>query len=129
MIQVLYEWNGNWPEGGVQIQGQFMGRTFAGKVLISPTEARRGANGYLSMDVAMAIVADDPILVWGERPVWRMTTSLLLADWGRVAQLGTIDVDAMTGDIIPLTAEQIAAIQERANELATRLTLETAPSG
>ncbi|MCL4860657.1 MAG: hypothetical protein KJZ93_14675 [Caldilineaceae bacterium] len=129
MIQVLYEWNGIWPEGGVQIQGQFMGKPFAGKVLVSPQEARRNANGYLSMDVAMAIVADDPILVWGERPVWRMTTSLLLADWGRVAQLGTIDVDAMTGDIIPLTAEQIAAIQERANELATRLTLETAPSG
>jgi hypothetical protein len=40
-----------------------MGRTFAGKVLISPTEARRSANGYLSMDVAMAIVADDPVLV------------------------------------------------------------------
>jgi hypothetical protein len=58
-----------------------------------------------------------------------MTTSLLLADWGRVAQLGTIDVDAMTGDIVPLTVEQIAAIQERANELAERLTLETAPSG
>jgi hypothetical protein len=130
MIQVMYEWNGNWPEeGGVQIEGQFMGKTFAGKILISPKEAKRNANGYLSMDVAMAIVADEPILVWGERPVWRMTTSLLLTEWGRVAQVGTIEVDAMTGEVIPLTTEKIEVTQDRANELAARLTLETTPTG
>lgn len=126
MIQVMVEWDGTWPtEGGLQIEGRFMERTFAGKIGVSPREAQRTANGYLSMDVAMAIVADEPILVWGERPVWRMTTSLLLTEWGRVAQVGTIDVDAMTGDIIPLTPAKIEATQDRANELAGRLTLET----
>jgi hypothetical protein len=126
MIQVLYEWDCAWPkEGQVQIEGRFMGKTFAGKISISPGEAKRNANGYLSMDVAMAIVADDPVLVWSERPIWRMTTSLLLEDWGRIAQVGSIDVDAMTGEVIPLSSEEIQATQDRANELAVRLTLET----
>lgn len=129
MIQVLYEWEGVWPEKGeLQIEGRFMGKTFAGKIPVSPKEAKRNANGYLSMDVAMAIVADEPILIWGERPVWRMTTSLLLDEWGRVAQVGAIDVDAMTGDVIPLTPNQIQKMQDKANELASRLTLETTPA-
>jgi hypothetical protein len=118
MIQVLYEWKGVWPEKGeLQIEGRFMGKSFTGKIPVSPKEAKRNANGYLSMDVAMAIVADEPVLIWGERPLWRMTTSLLLSEWGRVAQVGAIDVDAMTGAIIPLTSHQIQTIQDRANEL------------
>ncbi len=130
MIQVLYEWEGVWPEKGeLQIEGRFMGKTFTGTIPVSPKEAKRHANGYLSMDVAMAIVADEPVLIWGERPIWRMTTSLLLSEWGRVAQVGAIDVDAMTGAVIPLTPTQIQTMQDRANELASRLTLETAPTG
>lgn len=118
MIQVLYEWEGVWPEKGeLQIEGRFMGKSFTGKIPVSPKEAKRNANGYLSMDVAMAIVADEPVLIWGERPLWRMTTSLLLSEWGRVAQVGAIDVDAMTGAIIPLTSHQIQTMQDRANEL------------
>ncbi|MFZ4658193.1 MAG: hypothetical protein ACOYNY_14350 [Caldilineaceae bacterium] len=118
MIQVLYEWKGVWPEKGeLQIEGRFMGKSFTGKIPVSPKEAKRNANGYLSMDVAMAIVADEPVLIWGERPLWRMTTSLLLSEWGRVAQVGAIDVDAMTGAIIPLTSHQIQTMQDRANEL------------
>lgn len=129
MIQVMIEWNGNWPEKeALQIEGRFMGKAFAGKIPTSPSTAKRTANGYLSMDVAMAIVADDPILVWGERPLWRMTTSLLLPDWGRVAQVGVIDVDAMTGEVIPLGEQQIKTMQDRANELASRLALETTPA-
>jgi hypothetical protein len=118
MIQVLYEWKGVWPEKGeLQIEGRFMGKSFTGKIPVSPKEAKRNANDYLSMDVAMAIVADEPVLIWGERPLWRMTTSLLLSEWGRVAQVGAIDVDAMTGAIIPLTSHQIQTMQDRANEL------------
>lgn len=129
MIQVLYEWEGVWPEKGeLQIEGRFMGKTFAGTIPVSPKEAKRNANGYLSMDVAMSIVADEPILIWSERPVWRMTTSLLLREWGRVAQVGAIDVDAMTGDVLPLTSNQIQTMHDRANELASRLTLETTPT-
>ena len=129
MIQVMIEWDGAWPEtDALQIEGRFMGKAFAGKIPISPKVARRNANGYLSMDVAMAIVADEPILVWGERPVWRMTTSLLLVDWGRVAQVGAVDVDAMTGEVVPLTTDQIKQMHDRANELASRLALETTPT-
>jgi hypothetical protein len=130
MIQVLYEWEGVWPEKGeLQIEGRFMGKSFGGTIPVSPKEAKRHANGYLSMDVAMAIVADEPVLLWSERPVWRMTTSLLLSEWGRVAQVGAIDVDAMTGAVISLTPTQIQTMQDKANELASRLTLETAPTG
>ena len=86
-------------------------------------------NGFGGELISMALVADEPILVWGERPVWRMTTCLLLADWGRVAQVGAVDIDAMTGEVVPLTADQIKRIEDRANELASRLALETTSAG
>ncbi len=50
--------------------------------------AQRNANGYLTMDVAMAIVADEP-----------------------------------------MTTDQITRMQDRANELASRLALETTTAG
>ena len=129
VIQVLYEWNEAWPEKGVlHVEGRFMGKAFGGEISISPALAKRRANGYLSMDVAMAIVADDPVLVWDERPVWRLQAHLLLPDWGRIAQVGTVDVDAMTGDVIPLSPPQISEMQQRANDLATRLAPDPAPA-
>lgn len=40
---------------------------------------------------------------------------------GEIGTLGSVKVDAQTGQVIPLTPEQISAMQERANAIATRL--------
>jgi hypothetical protein len=42
--------------------------------------------------------------------------------------VGTIEVDALTGEVISPSSEQIAAMQRRANDLATRLTLSATPA-
>ncbi len=100
----------------------------AGEIRITPDQAKRHAKGYLTAQVAMSFRPGQPVLVWGERPLWRMMIYLHLRKYGQVATLGEIDVDAMTGDVLFLSAEQITRIQDRADELAARLTPPTDPA-
>ncbi|MBI3960213.1 MAG: hypothetical protein HY328_15480 [Chloroflexi bacterium] len=93
-----------------------------GTLSVSPHSARQKANGYLGRYVAMSIQADEPILVWRKHPVWRMQFGLSLRGLGRVATLGTVEVDAQTREVIPLSVDEITHVQERANALALRLT-------
>ena len=90
-------------------------------VQVTPTTARRRANAYLGSMVAMSMLAHNPRLVVGDRVVWRFDADLSLPEWGQVATLGTIDVDAETGAAIPLTAVQIRHLLQRADALASRL--------
>lgn len=98
------------------------GTMVQGEVQVSPDSARRRANGYLARYVALAIEASDPVLVWGQKPVWRMAVYLTLRGWGQVAKLGEIDVNALTREVLPLSNPQITEMQDRADAIATRLT-------
>lgn len=119
MFQVMYEQTANWPESGA-----FMVKTppLEGEIQVSPDAARRRANGYLARYVALAMEASDPVLVWGQKPVWRMAVYLTLRGWGQVAKLGEIDVNALTREVLPLSNTQITEMQDRADAIATRLT-------
>jgi hypothetical protein len=99
-----------------------------GEIRVTQEQAQRAAKGYLTSHVAMAFRPGKPVLVWGERPLWRMEIYLHLRAYGQVASLGHIDVDAMTGTVLPLSSEQISKVQDRANELAARLTPPTDPA-
>ncbi|MEI2692592.1 MAG: hypothetical protein V9H69_23860 [Anaerolineae bacterium] len=99
------------------------------EVFISRDEAQRRAQGYLTVEVAMALRPGEPSLLGGERPIWRMPIWLHLRGLGQVATLGSLDVDATTGDAIPLSPIAIKEIQDRADVFARRLTLQTAPAG
>jgi len=72
-------------------------------------------------DSTTKIQSSDPVLVWQERPVWRLQINLYLRGLGKVATLGTLDVDAMTREVLPLANEEITDIQARANAIALRL--------
>lgn len=77
----------------------------------------------------MMVLAGEPVLVLGEeRPVWRVPACLHLLDLGEVTTVGTIDVDALTGQVIPPVAKQITLMQRRANEIATCLTPAATPA-
>lgn len=119
MFQVIYEQTAKWPESGA-----FMVKTppLEGEIQVSPDSARRRANGYLARYVALAMEASDPVLVWGQKPVWRMAVYLTLRGWGQVAKLGEIDVNALTREVLPLSNTQITEMQDRADAIATRLT-------
>jgi hypothetical protein len=126
MFQVVYEHLGAWPAGEpflveiphVQIE-----------VPVSPDVARRSANGYLVTDVSMTLHATDPMLVIGKQPVWRFSLEMRLSGLGAVATLGTLEVDAQTGEVRSFSDEEIRAIQDRANAIITRLTPATTPAG
>jgi hypothetical protein len=125
MVQVIYEYLESWPENGslqVEIPPVHV------EVSVSPDAARRRANGYLVTLVSMMLHATDPMLILGERPIWRLSMEMRLHKLGPVATLGTIEVDATTGTVFSFTAEQIRAIQDRANAIVTRLTPAAAPA-
>lgn len=118
MFQVVYEYGETWPEkGALTLEVP----PITGKIQVSPDLAKRRAKGYLTCEVGMAFRPGEPMLIWGKRPVWRMPIHLHLRNYGQVATFGSIDVDATTREIIPLPAEQITLMQDRADELAARL--------
>ena len=99
------------------------GDTLQGEIQVSPDSARRRANGYLVRYVALAMEASDPVLVWAAKPFWRMAVYLNLRSWGQVANLGEIDVNALTREVVPLFKTQIIEMQDRADAIAARFTI------
>jgi hypothetical protein len=96
--------------------------------ILRPTAQRR-ANGYLTNYVSLFAKADRPVWVAGDRPVWRATVFLRLRGQGRVCDLGIIDVDAQTGEVMSLSNQQLQAMRKRAHDAATHPALAAATPG
>jgi hypothetical protein len=83
--------------------------------------ARRRANGYLTMKVSLFYSAVDGIFgpPAGGPPgaIWQFSIEVRLPRLGALGIMGTIDVDAQTGEVIPLTQKQIKRIRDRADAL------------
>jgi hypothetical protein len=67
------------------------------------------------MDVSLFYSAMDGVLIPLARPIWQFSIQVRLPRLGVVGIMGTIDVDARTGEVIPLTNKQIKRIDERAH--------------
>lgn len=80
--------------------------------------ARRRANLYLSDSVGFFFTPIDGTFVPVDTPVWQFPIQFRLPQSGDLGVLGTIDVDAQTGEVVPLTANQITEIQRRAHAIA-----------
>lgn len=87
--------------------------------ILRPT-AQILANGYLADQVSLFAKADRPVWVADTRPLWRATVFLRLRGQGRVCDLGTIDVDAQTGEVGPLTNQQLQTMRKRAHDAVER---------
>jgi hypothetical protein len=79
--------------------------------------ARRKANGYLSMDVSLFCSASDGVLIPMARPIWQFAIRFRLPRMGELGILGTLDVDAQTGEPIVLTSKQIKHMRARADAI------------
>ena len=123
MVKILYEHAADWPESGPLRMDAHVDIT--GVIEVSPDSARQRANGYLGKQVGMAIQSSDPVLVWQKRPVWRLQVNLYLRGVGKVATLSTLDIDAITREVLPLADKEITDIQARANAIALRLSPST----
>ena len=103
---------------------------FGSEGLILPYQAKIAVNGYMSDYVAFYSGAEgQPEFIQGKPPFWRVATALRLREYGRVTGLGTILVNALTGRVFPLTAQEIEARQKQAKNAAITAQRSAKPSG
>lgn len=80
--------------------------------------AHHQANIYLSQTVGFFFTAVEAVFIPVDGPVWQFLIEFRLPDSGNLGILGTLDVDATSGEVIPLSSQQITKIQRRANAIA-----------
>ncbi|MCB0060996.1 MAG: hypothetical protein KDE19_02730 [Caldilineaceae bacterium] len=114
MMEVVYEYAESWPQSGPM---QVTVPSVTVDIPVSPDIARRRANGYLSVHIGLLLGTSNPRLVVGDPPIWKLAVNLHLPSVGYVSQVGTIAVDAINGDVIPVTQETIQSIKDRAHDL------------
>jgi hypothetical protein len=92
---------------------------------ISAQEARRLVNHRIVPEIGTGLVAGEPDLTVSETDViWRVPLHLSLPGLGELGQVGTVDVDALTGDILEDHQAQERMIQH-ARRLYNGATLST----
>jgi hypothetical protein len=87
--------------------------------------ARRQVSSYLDTHLSMFYEGADPVFVATPRPVWQVTIIFKQYHLGPFT-LGVMDVDALTGEPTPLTANQIKRIRERTRAIIGHPTPTTA---
>jgi len=98
----------------------------AGQGYVPAEYARRRANGYLTDQLSLHYSATEGALVPLNRPVWRFAIRFRLPRLSSPEILGALDVDAQTGEPIPLTTHQLHHIQYRTHALIRSQPLATA---
>jgi hypothetical protein len=74
--------------------------------------ARRQVSSYLDEHLSMFFEGTDPVFVAVEPPVWQVTIAFKQYHLGPFT-LGVMDVDARTGEPIPLSQAHLKRIRER----------------
>jgi hypothetical protein len=107
---------------------QELARDLRGYIL--PSQAKLKATGYVAQHIAhFATAEEQPQWVEGAPPIWRVATALWLRGQGRVCELGTVDVNALTGEVLPLSKEEITTRQKRARHAAEAVARSAAATG
>ena len=97
---------------------------------ILPTQAKVKVTGYVAEQIAFFATAEgQPQWIAGTPPVWRVATMLRLRGQGNVCDLGFVDVNALTGDVVPLSEKEIILRQKRAHHAAEANTRSAAATG
>ena len=91
------------------------------KIAVTATTAQRKVSKLLLDQVGNLLYGEQPNLVAGKRLLWRVPVYLGLPTVGCVGQVGAIDVDAQTGEML-FTQLILNEIAERGDVLAERAT-------
>ena len=94
------------------------------RVTVTDAIARRKVSKLLLDRVGNLLYGERPSLVVGHRLLWRVPIWLGLPAVGAVGQVGTLDVDTQTGEIL-FTQQMLTEIAERGDALAKRTTSAT----
>jgi hypothetical protein len=87
------------------------------QVNITDFTAQRKVSKLLLDNVGNLLYGERPSLVIGRRLLWRVPVWLALPTTGPLGQVGSLDVDAQTGEIL-FTQQTLDEIAERGNALA-----------
>jgi hypothetical protein len=86
---------------------------------ILPSQAKVKATGYVAEHIAFFARAEgQPQWLEGVPPLWRVAIAMWLRGQGNVCDLGFVDVNAISGDILPLSEDELATRQKRARHAA-----------
>jgi predicted RNase H-like HicB family nuclease len=127
----------NWPELSVtgkteqvvleNIQQEILLKLNQGKIIqlqlpainyrISPTTARRRVSRLVISELGNLLYGDEPVLQLNLRPCWRVPIMLAYPDRGPVGQVGMIEVDIETGELL-VTEKLLDEIKNNAQQLA-----------
>ena len=84
---------------------------------VSAFVARQKVTGYVLDNISDHMATDEPgLVVEGERFLWRVPVTLAVLPHGRLGQVGTIDVDAQSGQL-QITSLLIEDIRRNARSL------------
>jgi len=90
---------------------------------VAAEEARRRVNRQVVAELGTGLIARGPELVIADEQIlWRVPIVLSLPDLGDLGQVGAVDVDARSGDVLLSPAAQERIIQH-ARHLYTGATL------
>jgi hypothetical protein len=81
-------------------------------------EARRRANSYLAQVVSTGYRAIEPELVPLEEPIWQFVIQYKVPTLSPI-RVGLLEVNALTGEVLPLTINQIETMRDRARAYLT----------
>ncbi|HOU13274.1 MAG TPA: hypothetical protein PKZ84_09150 [Anaerolineae bacterium] len=93
------------------------------QVNVTDFTAQRKVSKVLLDQVGNLLYGERPTLVAGRRLLWRVPVWVALPTTGPLGQVGTLDVDAQTGEVLTSTA-LLNDIEERAHVLVERTTLQ-----
>ncbi len=102
------------PEAEVKVE-----LSVTSKVNVTGFTAQQKVSRLLLDQVGNLLYGEKPSFVVGQRLLWRVPVWLGLPTTGAVNQVGTLDVDAQTGEI-SFTTEILNQLMERGNALAAR---------
>jgi hypothetical protein len=88
-------------------------------VHITATVARRRVSRLVISEIGNLLYGGEPSLVVSERICWRVPILLAFPDTGPVGQVGALDVDVETGEVL-VTPDRLVEIEEYAQYLARR---------
>lgn len=116
MLILLKYWADSWPDNKpINVEAHF-----SGEIPVWPNMARQQVSQFLEQQPLPDTFSGTPILLLGDRLVWRVPVCLRvpgLEPEAEVIQLGMVDVDALKNTLEVPSPDQIATMRQRAKAL------------
>ena len=89
---------------------------------VTAISARQKVTGFVADEISAQMHGGEPVLVMGEQICWRVPVILSLPPSGDRGEVGAIDVDVETGQLL-LSPSLVQEIENRAEYLAASFSL------